>query len=148
MGLGLFLRAELDPGKETFVPITPYLGPEVTTDRLPTIDMENAPGGFPGRKTADGGLKNSFAHFVNHVWDPSRVNCKIQYCTDYTKNGERAQPTDPSERCKILVLGATRLIPPNGEALGIYGSGYRLDQLGELDLPTLTEALEFGNYTE
>ena len=78
MGLGLFLRKWLNPGKETFGSITPYLGPEVPTDRFRTIDMEYAHWVLPGRKTVDGGQRNAFAHFVNHVWDPSKVNCKIQ----------------------------------------------------------------------
>ena len=32
--------------------------------------------------------------------------------------------------------------------MGNYGPGYWLDRLETLDLPALTEALQFGNYTE
>ena len=73
-GLGLFLRDGLDPGKETFFPIIPHHGLEIPTDRLHTIDMAYAHGGLPGRLTVDGGLRNSFAHYVNHVWPTAKFN--------------------------------------------------------------------------
>ena len=112
-GTGLFFRTHLDPGKESFLPISPYLGPEVEVRHLHTINMEYAHGGLPGPLTVDGDRRHCFPHFMNHVWDPSRANCRIQYCTDYTKVGDKATPLDPPEHRGILVMGITRYVHSN-----------------------------------
>ena len=76
--MGLFFSTPIDPGKETFLPISPYLGPEVAVQSLCTIYVEYAHGGLPGMIMVDGGRRYCFAHYMNHVWDTRMANCKIQ----------------------------------------------------------------------
>ena len=73
--------------------------------------MECAHRSLPGSVTVDGGKRNCFAHIMNHVWDPSKANCRIQYCTDYIKDCGRANPSDLMDNVGILVMGVTKHVP-------------------------------------
>ena len=99
--------------------------------------------------TVDRGLKTPSRTMKTMYGTPTRPTEKYNTAQTITpKTDSGPSPRTSSSPVEFRFLGRPGTTVCNREALENYGPGYRLDRLGELDLPTLMKALEFGHYME